>query len=180
MSQTIKAGAAQSHHVILYERALHPELFQLRERDRISRPTYELEAWLMPGSHALRFEHGGGCLSELVTESIAAAPDSGVVASFAAAGEHDFDRSFATRGVTYMTTVQTEQLSDNLFLGTLDEMRAYGREIEAILHQWTDEAGDNLSMLDVQRFSKEVHVQAYHLLAAGGYVLRTQTIFEHK
>ena len=39
--------------------------------------------------------------------------------------------------------------------------------------------GRNLSMVDVQRLTKEVHAQSYHLIAATGLVIRTQTIFEH-
>ena len=30
------------------------------------------------------------------------------------------------------------------------------------------------------RFRREVHAQTYHLIAQGGLVLRSQTIFEHK
>ena len=33
-------------------------------------------------------------------------------------------------------------------------------------------------MLDMQRYHREVHVQSYHLVAQGGIVVRTQTIFE--
>jgi hypothetical protein len=33
-------------------------------------------------------------------------------------------------------------------------------------------------VLDVQRSPTDAHVQAYHLVATGGVVLRTQTIFE--
>ena len=165
---------------MLYDRALHPELFQLRGRRRASRPSYELESWLTDAGHALRFEHRGVCVSEVVTDRMGSMPEPGLVARFPVAGDHDFDHAFAGTGANYMTTVQTEHLGSNLFLATLDEMRAYAREIDALAHEWTDSVGTSLSLLDVQRFSKEVHVQGYHMMARGGVVLRTQTIFEHK
>lgn len=34
-------------------------------------------------------------------------------------------------------------------------------------------------MIDTQRYNREIHAQAYHLIAQGGVVIRTQTIFEH-
>lgn len=134
----------------------------------------------MPGGHAVRFEHFGSCVTELVSSEDANLPNSGVVAAFLCAGERDFDTSFEKTGTGYMTTVQTEQLSENLYLATYDEMLDYAAEVDAMTLRWEDEAGAGLSVLDIQRFQKEMHVQSYHLVANGGIVLRTQTIFEHK
>jgi len=62
---------------------------------------------------------------------------------------------------------------------TPDEMLDYARGTDALCHRWTDEAGECLSMIDTQRYNREIHAQAYHLIAQGGIVIRTQTIFEH-
>ncbi len=48
-----------------------------------------------------------------------------------------------------MTTVQTETLSDNLFVATYDEMADFGRGSGALTQFWEDEAGKCLSMIDV-------------------------------
>lgn len=168
----------QAHQMFLYDRALHPELFTLQERRVVEHAAYEVEAWLLEGGHAVRFARGTGCVSEAVVVDASPLPESGVISSFAAAGERDFDRKFEAFGVNYLTTVQTEQLGDNLFRSTLDEMRDYAREVGAMRHEWTDEHGKNLSAVELLRFSREAHVQSYHLLAKGGLVLRTQTIFE--
>lgn len=80
-----------------------------------------------------------------------------------------------------MSTVQTEQLSEALYRATYDELVAFGHENEALMHEWTDEDGGRCaSIVDTQRFRREVHAQTYHLIAQGGLVLRSQTIFEHK
>jgi hypothetical protein len=80
--------------------------------------------------------------------------------------------------MNYITTVQTETLAENLYLTTHEELLAFGRESDAMIQEWADEAGPCLSILDMQRHNREMHVQAYHLLANQGLVLRTQTIFE--
>ncbi len=170
----------QSYHVILYSRALHPELFPLRGRRVFKHGAYELEAWIMAGAHLLRFEHHNLCASELVTDQDTQVPQSGQVSAFLAAGEHEFEHQFPRERVVYMTSVQSEQLSENLYLATYDEMLALARLNDAVHLRWEDEAGRCLSVVDVQKYSKEVHAQCYHLVASGGVVLRTQTIFEHE
>jgi hypothetical protein len=78
-----------------------------------------------------------------------------------------------------MTTVQTESLSENLYIATCEEMTGHSRENSSLVHTWDEESGRGMSIVDIQKYATEVHVQAYHLLPAGGIVIRTQSIFEH-
>ncbi len=171
---------APAYQLFLYRRPLHPELFALKGRKTIAHGAYELEAWIMPGAHALRFRHGAFCGSELVTDRDDRLPVDGAVTGFNCNGEQEFEHKFQTEKVTYLTSVQTETLSENLYRSTYDEMIDYAKQTDALVHKWTDENGKKCqSLLDLQRLNKEVHVQGYHLIASGGYVLRTQTIFAH-
>lgn len=179
MNSSAKSNALQSYQAILYNRALHPELFSLKSRDVIRQGDWELEAWVMEGAHVLRFEFGDHRSCELVTAQEDNLPASGVVSAYLCAGERDFEHRFKGDRVTYFNSVQTETLSENLYLGTLGEMTQHVAEHQTMSHRWQSDAGESLSMLDIQKYAKEVHVQAYHLLAAGGIVIRTQTIFEH-
>lgn len=172
-------NALQTYQTVLYGRALHPELFELRGRRVFTHGEYELEAWIMDGRHLLRFDHGLLSATELVTDQDRDLPTNSVVTTFLCAGEHEYDHEFKGKGVRYMTSVQTETLSEALFAATYEEMWTHGRDQEALMHEWRDEGGRCLSLVDVQQYSKEIHAQAYHLLAQGGIVLRTQTIFEH-
>lgn len=178
MNVPTKSSALQNYQIILYGRALHPELFQLHGRRVVEHTEYELESWVMAGAHLLRFGRGGHCACELVSEQEAGLPTSGVVSAAFCAGERDYEHRFTDHGVTYMSTVQTETLSENLYIATYDEMNDHARENDSLTHRWNDASGRNLSLVDIQRLNSEVHVQAFHLLAQGGLVLRTQTIFE--
>lgn len=181
MNLPTKAHSTSVHHLILYKRALHPELFQLKGRRTINHGTYELEAWLMQGGHALRFQHKNFCASELVTDKEDGLPTTGAVITFPCIGEKDLDHAFKIERVKYVTTMQTETLSDNLYSATYREMVDLAEETDALIHTWEGHSGGrNLSMLDVQRYGKEAHAQAYHMVASSGLVLRTQTIFEHE
>lgn len=180
MNQPTKSIGVQQHNLILYKRALHPELFSLKARRTITHGAYELESWLMAGSHVLRFQHKQFIASELVTDKEGGLPTNGAVATFPCIGEKDYDHPFTDKQVKYVTTMQTESLSENLYQATYQEILDLGNETDALMHRWTgQDGGRNLSMLDLQRYSREVHAQSYHLIAATGLVLRTQTIFEH-
>lgn len=172
-------SSLQSYQCILYDRALHPELFQIQGRRKLKSGDYELEAWAMPGGHVLRFDFKSICLTELVTDKDRDLPNSGVITAFLCAGERDYEHRFEKTKTTYMHTVQSESLSENLYRSTFKELLEFAGESGALTFQWEDDHGKNLTIIDLQRYSREAHAQAYHCQANGGVVLRTQSIFEH-
>ena len=180
MSTPSKSAGLQAYKLILYRRAVHPELFQIKSRASIQHGDYDFEAWVMPGSHLLRFAHNGVCATEIVTDQPISLNERGLVAEFPCAGERDHEQPFGEH-VNVMSTVQTETLPENLYNATYRELVEFAEEQNAASHLWEDEEGGLCaSIVDVQRFRREVHAQTYHLLAADGLVLRTQSIFEHK
>jgi hypothetical protein len=175
-----KTSSLQAYSLALYRNAIHPEFFQIEGRRRIIHGDYEFEAWICRGSHVLRFEHGAMCVSEVVSEEIGHLPERGHVTTLPCAGERDHDAEFADR-LVFMTSMQTETLTDHLYLSTYNEMLEHGRTGDSLLTAWMDDyRRPNLSLLDTQRYSDEVHVQTYHLRSDCSLVLRTQTIFQIK
>lgn len=180
MSATTKTSVLQSYQLVLYKRALHPELFQMKARKSLKADRADVEAWLMAGTHVLRYQLGTHCISELVTDRDDGLPTSGAVATFPCAGEKDFEHVFADAGVNYVTTVQTETLSESLYQSTYREILDLARETGGLLHRWNQpDGGKCLSLLDIEKYHPaEIHAQAYHLFAHGGVVVRTQSMFE--
>lgn len=177
----LKPPNLKAHQVLLYDRALHPELFPLRKRKVVrhgGERGYEFEAWVTEGAHLLRFEHGPLCASELMSDDESRVPSMGIVNAFLCITEREFEHSFARERATYMNAVQTENLTDALYHSTYEELLEHGRENEALIHEWSDEIGPCLSIVEVQRYHREVHAWCYHMQAQGGLVLRTQTLFE--
>lgn len=163
--------------MVLYRKGLHPEFFGIQGRQRIVHGEYEFEAWIFAGGHVLQFQHGGVCLTELVTERLDGLPDSGQMNCLPCAGEKDHEEILADR-VNFVTSIQTETLSDHLYLATWDEMIEHAKENRSLIQSWEDEAErQNLSIVDLQRYRDEVHVQCYHLRSDCSLVLRTQSIF---
>jgi hypothetical protein len=176
-----KVTSLQAYNMVLYRNVLHPEFFGIDGRRRIEHDEYEFEAWIFRGGHALRFQHDGLCLSEIVTDQVESLPERGLIATFPCAGERDHDTTFGER-LVYLTSMQTEVLTDHLYMGTYNEMMEHGREVDGLLCVWSDTepTKPNMSLVDMQRFADQVHVQSYHLRSDCGLVLRTQTIFQVK
>jgi hypothetical protein len=167
------------YRVLLYNRALHPETMPLKGRRVIRHGAYELETWLLPGSHVLRFDVGCTTMAELLSDDQEIAPIAGRVSDHLCTGDRDVEHRFPRERMGYMTSVQFECLNDRLFESSREEMAEHARANKSLSHAWEDEAGRCLSVIDAQRMSSQVHIQTYHLIAEGAFVLRTQTIFEH-
>ncbi len=165
---------------MLYQRALHPELFELQDRRMHRHGEYEAETWLVPGGHVVRYQADGQCLTETVVEDGDHLPEHGLLHALACLGEKDYElQPHESAKVGYVTTIQTEFLTDNLYASTYREMLDFADENESLCHEWIDiEGGPNLSLLDVQKYRGEFHFQSYHMINFCGLVLRTQSIFE--
>jgi hypothetical protein len=168
----------QFYELCLYNKALPLDLFPLRGHREVCSGDLVLDAWVMSGSHLLRVGYRELRACELLTPYTGGLPGGGVVTRFLCAGEHEYEHAFSREDVNYMIAIQTESLSENLYAETYQELLEHAREVRGLTHLWEDEAGRCLTMLDLQRFAREVHVHAFHMIGNGGLVLRTQTIFE--
>lgn len=175
-----RTSSLQAYNMLLFRNAIHPEFFQIGGRRRIRHGEYEFESWIFQGGHVLRFEFDSVCMTEVVTDLSDRLPDRGLITTLPCAGEKDHDEQIADH-IIYMTSMQTETLSDHLYISTYNELLEHGRACEGLSTIWTDELGrNNLSLIDMQRFADQVHVQAYHCRSDCSLVLRTQSIFQIK
>ncbi len=179
MSIGHKSSNTQVLHLMVYQRALHPELFDLQSRRTFRHGDYETECWIAPAGHVVRFQLGGDCLTETVIENGDHLPETGLVHALPCVGEKEYELEPDDGNLGYVTTLQTEMLTDNLYQVTLREMHDFALETGALHHQWADPEGTPcLSLLDTQKYKREFHLQSYHLLGSSGLVLRTQSLFE--
>ena len=176
MSTSPKVPSLQAYQLALYRGPLHPEFFRVATRKTLLHNGYEAEAWLFPGGHTARFEFGPSCATEVLSEEVDTLPVRGVIASLPCAGEREHECKAAEK-VDYMTSVQTETLEPHLYRSTFLEMLEYAESPDCIHHRWRDEEGENLSVLELQRYNDELHLQTWHLRADNGLVLRSQSVF---
>ena len=169
-----------TYSMALFRAAIHPEFFDIEDRVDVQHNGYDFEAWLLKGSHVLRFEYEGTCVTEVIAPNTDDLPERGHVTSLVCAGERDHEQEFGDR-ITLINSMQIELLPEHLFGDSYAELIDFAAESNAKIIEYTTEDGiQGVSILDVQRFREELHVQSYHLNAKHGVVLRTQSIFEIK
>jgi hypothetical protein len=177
---TGKANLLQSYTMLVYRKALHPEFFGIQGRMRIDHDDFEFESWIFDGGQVARFQRDGICVCEVLTDQFDSLPERGLVTNMACVGERDYEESFG-ENINYMTAMQTETLSDHLYLSTYREMLDHARESNSLLVLSGQEAAKpSMSVVDVQRYRKEIHVQGFHLRGDANFVLRTQSMFQIK
>ena len=173
-----KSSSPHAYAMLLYRRAVHPEFFGIEARRKVQHGDYEFEGWIFKGGHCIRFQYGAISFCEVVVDNPTSLPDRGLAGTLPCAGEHDHDEKI-TEEINYMTSIQSESLSDHLYLGTYKEMLQHGRDSDSLMVAWSEPNGkQNLSLIDLQRFRNELHVQSFHLRAASGLVLRTQSMVQ--
>jgi len=177
MSVNGKMSIALLPKLMLYSRPLHPELFRFRARRTDRHGEYEVDSWLVEGGHVVRFAVDGRSLTEAVLEGNDHLPEAGLVHAMPCLGEKEFNTG-DEETVGYFTTLQTETLTENLYLATYREMKDFAIEAGCLYHEEQTPAGPNLTVLDAQKYKREFHVQGYQLTAHNGSVLRTQSVFE--
>jgi hypothetical protein len=173
-----KSTSLQAYTMLVYRKPLHPEFFGIEGRRRIDQDDFEFEGWIFPGGQVARFQSGNVTVCEVVTDQVENLPEKGLAANLPCAGERDYENTFGDL-VTYMTTMQTETLSEHLYESTYREMLDHARISNSLV--FMPERGHSrpeLSLLGMQRYRTEVHVQGYHLRADCGLVLRTQSLFK--
>ncbi|MEO0587787.1 MAG: hypothetical protein AAF078_09120 [Planctomycetota bacterium] len=179
MSVSHKSVQQQMFRLMLFGRVLHPELFQLNDRRLDRHGEYEIESWITHSGHVVRFNLRGDCLTEVCTADGDHLPEAGLLHALPCLGEKDFELESPHGGIGYVTTLQTENLSDNLYQATYREMLQFAEESGSLVAEGEPVDGlPTLSVLDTQKYRTEFHAQSYHLLGAAGTVLRTQTMFE--
>jgi len=181
MATTINSTARlQSYQTLLYARSLQPELTHCADSRTVIQDYYTLNTFIMPGSHACIFTSVDGCATEYVTDNTLGNSEIGLVESLLCSAEKDFEHRVLRTKINYITAAQTEQLSAHIYNDTLEELDQLARDQDALAHRWNDRVGSCLSLVDIQKFADQIHIQSYHLIAAESLVLRTQTIFELK
>lgn len=178
MNVSHKSSNTQFFRLMVYRRALHPELLDLQARRLHKHGGYEVECWLAPAGHVVRFQHNGHIVTEAVVENADHLPELGLIHALPCLGEKEYDMEIQDN-LGYVTTIQTEALTENLYMATYREMMDFAAERQALHYEWRDSDGNPcLSLMDTQKFKREFHVQNYHMLGSASMVLRTQSIFE--
>ena len=163
----------------LYDRPLHPELFDIYHNHRIVKEAYEVQVWITGTSHLIGFYRGPVAITELIAETKAVLPTRGRLAAIPMRGEkeHEF---IHLDGVRYMMNFQVEIMSPRLYAQTHQELSEQGAK-GGLFVPFPEWAANNMTpfvYIDYEAKPRQFHVFAYHAFPEELTVIKTQTIFE--
>ena len=179
MSNRTKQRRSGGLTLLLYQRTLHPELFNILASEKVSRRAYDADVWLVEGGHVISLTAGKNTLTEVIVTSNDPMTDRGLLQTIPCRGEK-YHEMQAGSNLKYMISTQEEQLSQTLYDATKHEIQTYAarRELMSAEVPATQETGASLSVLDIERRSHELLVQSFHLFDENQMVIKTQAIIE--
>lgn len=165
---------------VLYNRALHPELFRIHKNRRLERAAYQADIWVTGLSHVVTVHSGGRYVTEVTTDDVEVLPHNGLITSFQFRGERDHMESFDD-GMQYILSTQVERMNQNLFHASHRDLLRYAssRGILVEYEEWMEPDGlVPFSFVDFEMRDQELHVQSFHVFSSDYTILKTQSIVE--
>ena len=163
----------------LYQRPIHPELFQIHRVKRIRQARYQAEIWVCSLAHVVTVQAGKQILTELITEENDLLPKNGLATSFRFRGERDHTQAFEN-GLKYILSTQVEKMTSQLFPATHRDYVHYAQN-RGLYVPFEDRAQGGLtpfSFIDFDARDHEFHIHAFHAFPDEMTLLKTQSIFE--
>ena len=163
----------------LYDRPLHPELFDIYHERTVVKHGYEAQVWITGCSHVIAFYRDGLALVEVTADGDSELPQRGLLLELPFRGERDHERE-RTDGINYMMSFQVETMSEAVYSKTHHEFaRQSGRRgLFVPFPMWMVRSLTPFSYIDYEAKPNELHVFAFHAFPEEMTIVKTQSIFE--
>ena len=163
----------------LYQRPLHPELFEIRAKRHLKTENYETIVWETGCSHMISVFVDDVCLSEVIANTKQLLPKRGLVERFKFKG-HRNHKCTLSRGLSYMTDFQVERMSDNLYNQSKADLEKFSKN-RGIFVEYPESLSSGLapfSYIDFEARRKELHIHSFHAFPEQKTILKTQSLFD--
>ena len=163
----------------LYQRPLHPELFNIYARRDIKTENYEATIWATGCAHVVSVHTKGYSLTELISMPGQPLPKRGLVERFQFRGQKKH-KCTLSRNLSYMTDFQVEKMSPNLYHQSCIDLQRFARN-RGMFVKSPDSAEEGLepfSYIDFEARKDELHVHTFHAFPEQITIIKTQSLFD--
>ncbi len=161
----------------LYQRPLHPELFDIYARRHLKTEKYETTIWVTGCSHVISIFTKDLCLTELISVPAQQLPKRGLVERFQFRGQRNH-KCTLSRGMSYMTDFQVEKMSPNLYRKSHVDLERFARN-RGVFVRFPDLTVDGLepfSYIDFEARRDEMHIHTFHAYPDQVTIIKTQSL----
>lgn len=163
----------------LYDRPLHPELFEIYHDHHIVKAAYEAQIWVTGCTHVIGFFRESMSMVEVTADADAMLPQRGRLLELPFRGERDHERKRA-EGISYMMNFQAESMSPAVYTKTHHDLARMGahRGLFVPFPMWMSHGLTPFTFIDYDARPNEFHVFTFHAFPEDLTIVKTQTIFE--
>ena len=163
----------------LFQRPLHPELFQIYAKRQFKTEKYEALIWVTGCTHVVSVFAGDVCLSEVVSAPSQPLPKRGLIERFQFRGPRSH-KCTLSRGVNYMTDFQVERMSPNLYRQSHIDLERFARNRGVFIKFPTLEIGglQPFCYIDFEARQKELHIHTFSAYPEQVTMIKTQSLFD--
>jgi hypothetical protein len=163
----------------LYDRPLHPELFDIYHDHHVVKAGWDAQIWVTGCAHSIGFYRDEYALVETVAEASDPLPQRGVLLDLPVRGERDHQRR-RVKGINYMMNLQVEIMSPEVYSKTHHDLARTGarRGLFVPFPMWMSRQLTPFTFIDYEAKPHELHVFAFHAFPDELTLVKTQSIFE--
>ena len=164
---------------MLYERPLHPELFDIRRGLSCKGRTYEAQVWITGCSHVVSFHAGQHSLCEVVADSRLELPSTKRVVNIPFAGEKTH-HSQHPEDISYMMNLQVETASKRVYTEMHQDLINMGRSRGNLIMfpRWRHDPLPPFAFISCEARPDQFHIMAFHSFPDNMSIIKIQSIFE--
>jgi len=163
----------------LYQRPLHPELFDIYARRHLLTEKYETVLWATGGAHVVSVFAQDLCLTEVISHPEQVLPKRGLIERFRFSGQKTH-KCTLSRGLNYMTDFQIEKMSPTLYRKSHVDLERFARN-RGVFVRFPKQAVGGLepfSYIDFEARREELHIHAFHAFPDQVTIVKTQSLMD--
>ena len=163
----------------LFQRSLHPELFQIYASRHLHTEKYEAIIWVTGCTHVVSVFADDACLSEVVSTPGQLLPHRGLIERFQFRGPRSH-KCTLSRGISYMTDFQVEKMSPNLYLQSHNDLERFARNRGVFVKFPELEVGklQPFCYVDFEARRTELQIQTFAAYPDQVTMIKTQSLFD--
>jgi hypothetical protein len=163
----------------LFQRPLHPELFQIYAKRRIKTSKYEALIWVTGCTHVVGVFTPDACLTEVVSAPGQILPTRGLIERFQFRGPRSH-KCTLNQGLSYMTDFQVEKMSANLYRQSHIDLERFARN-RGVFVKFPELEVSRLQpfcYVDFEARRNELHIHTFAAYPEQVTMIKTQSLFD--
>ena len=165
----------------LFQRTVHPELFQIYAKRQLKTDKYEANIWITGCTHVASVHAKNVCLTEVVSAPGQMLPQRGLIERFRFRGPRSH-KCTLSRGLSYMTDFQIEKMSANLYRQSHIDLEKFARN-RGVFIKFPALEVDGLQpfcYIDYEARQSELHIHTFAAYPDQVTMIKTQSLFDFK